>query len=44
MYGGRKNTYEFLMGKPEGSRPLGKLRRRLECKKKLDLHVMDGKV
>ena len=40
---GKKNVYKFLIGKREGRRPLGKLRRRWECNTKLDVKVIDGK-
>ena len=32
-----RNAYRVLVGKPEGKRPLGKLRRRLEDNIKMDL-------
>jgi len=38
MYGGRRGVYRvFLMGKPEGKRPLGRRRRRWEDNIKMDL-------
>jgi hypothetical protein len=35
--GGRRNAYTVLVGKPEGKRPLGRPRRRLEDNIKMDL-------
>jgi hypothetical protein len=35
--GERRGVYRFLVGKPEGKRPLGRPRRRWENKIKLDL-------
>jgi hypothetical protein len=32
-----RNAYKILMGKPEGKRPLGRPRRRLEINIKMDL-------
>jgi hypothetical protein len=40
----RKNTYRILMGKPEGKRPLGKLRRRWVGNIKMDIKRYDGAV
>jgi hypothetical protein len=37
MYGERKGVYRVLVGKPEGSRPLGRPRRRSEDSMKMDL-------
>jgi len=36
-YGERRCVFRVLVGKPEGKRPLGKLRRRWEDNIKLDL-------
>jgi hypothetical protein len=36
-YRERKGVYRFLMGKPEGKRPLGKPRRRWDYNIKMDL-------
>ena len=36
-YGGRESLHKFLMGKPEGKRPLGRPRRRWEDNIKMDL-------
>jgi len=36
-YGGRRGVYRVLVGKPEGKRPLGRLRRRWEDNIKMDL-------
>jgi hypothetical protein len=36
-YGERKGAYRALVGKPEGGRPLGRLRRRWEDNVKMDL-------
>jgi hypothetical protein len=35
--GEKKNVYRLLVGKPEGKRPLGRLRRRLIDNIKMDL-------
>jgi hypothetical protein len=35
--GGKRNVYRLLVGKPEGKRPLGRLRRRWIDNIKLDL-------
>jgi hypothetical protein len=35
--GKKRNAYRILMGKPEGKRPLGTLRRRWEDNIKMDL-------
>ena len=37
MYGERKGVYRVLVGKPEGSRPLGRPRHRSEDSMKMDL-------
>ena len=37
MYGERRSVYRFLVGKPEGKRPLGRPRRRWEHDIYLDL-------
>jgi hypothetical protein len=37
MYGGEERCTQGLLGKPEGKRPLGKPRRRLEDNIKMDL-------
>jgi len=36
--GERRDVYRVLVGKPEGKRPLGILRRRWEDNIKMDLH------
>ena len=36
-YGDRRGVYRVLVGKPEGKRPLGRLRRRWEDNVKMDL-------
>jgi hypothetical protein len=36
-YGERRGVYRVLVGKPEGKRPLGRLRRRWEDNIKMDL-------
>jgi hypothetical protein len=36
--GDRRGVYRFLMGKPEGKRPRGRHRRRLEDNMKMELH------
>jgi hypothetical protein len=35
--GEKRNAYRILVGKPEGNRPLGRLRRRWEDNIKMDL-------
>jgi hypothetical protein len=35
--GGKRNAYRVLVGKPEGKRPLGRLRRRWMDNIKMDL-------
>jgi hypothetical protein len=35
--GEKKNAYRILVGKPEGKRPLGRLRRRWEDNIRMDL-------
>jgi len=37
MYGERRGIYRVLVGKPEGKRTLGRLRRRWEDNIKIDL-------
>jgi hypothetical protein len=37
MHGEKKNAYKILVGKPEGKRPLGRLRRRWEGNIEMDL-------
>jgi hypothetical protein len=37
MHGDKRNVYEVLVGKPEGKRPLQRLRRRVEDNVKIDL-------
>jgi hypothetical protein len=37
MHGEKMNAYRVLVGKPEGKRPLGRLRRRLDDNIKMDL-------
>jgi hypothetical protein len=37
MNGEKRNTYMILVGKPEGKRPLGRLRRRWVGNIKMDL-------
>jgi hypothetical protein len=36
-YGEKRGTYRPLVGKPEGNRPLGRLRRKWEDNIKMDL-------
>jgi len=36
-YGGRRGVYEVLVGKPEGKRPLGRPRHRLDDIIKMDI-------
>ena len=38
MYGGRRDVYRVLVGKPEGKRPPGRHRHRWEDNMKMDLH------
>jgi hypothetical protein len=40
--GENRGAYSVLVGKPEGKRPLGKSRRRLDNNIKMDLQVRDG--
>jgi len=37
-----RNTYKILVGKPEGRRPFGRPRRRMEAKVRLDLREAGG--
>jgi hypothetical protein len=37
---GKRNAYRIMVGKPEGKRPLGRLRRRWEDNIKMDLRVI----
>jgi hypothetical protein len=39
--GGKRNAYMILVGKPEGKRPLGKLRRRWVDNIKIDLKELE---
>jgi hypothetical protein len=39
--GAKRNAYWILVGKPEGKRPLGKPRRRLEDNIKMDLREIE---
>ena len=39
--GERRSVYRVLVGKPEGKRKLGRLRRRWEDNIKMDLHEVD---
>jgi hypothetical protein len=39
--GDKRNAYRILMGKPEGKRPLGRLRRRWVYKIEMDLREID---
>jgi hypothetical protein len=43
--GKKRNAYRILVGKPEGKRPLGRPRRRLEDNIRMDLRKIgwDGK-
>jgi hypothetical protein len=41
-YGGRRDVYRVLVGKPEGKRPLGRSRRRREDIIKTDLQEVGG--
>jgi hypothetical protein len=36
-HGEERNTFRILLGTPEGKRPLGRSRRRLECNTKIGL-------
>ena len=40
--GERRGVYGVLLGKPEGKRPLGRLRRRWEDNIKMDLQEVSG--
>jgi hypothetical protein len=40
--GEERNVYKVLMGKPEGKRPLGRLRRRWEDAIRMDLRETGG--
>ena len=40
-YGERRSVYRFLVGKPQGKRPLGKHRRRWEDNIKMDLQEVE---
>ena len=40
--GARRSAYRFLVGKPEGKRPLVRPRHRWEDNIKLDLHEVGG--
>ena len=40
--GDRRGVYRFLIGKPEGKRPLGRPRRRWEDNNKIDLQEVRG--
>jgi len=40
--GERRGVYRFLVGKPEGKRPLGRPRRRWEDNIKMDLQEVGG--
>jgi hypothetical protein len=42
--GEKRNVYRILVGKPEGKRPLGRLRCRWEDNINMDLRENDGKV
>jgi hypothetical protein len=42
--GEKRNAYRILVGKLEGKRPLGRLRRRWVDNIKIDLRVIDGMV
>ena len=41
-YGERRGVHRVLVGKPEGKRPLGRPRRRLEDNIKMDLQKVGG--
>jgi hypothetical protein len=40
MYGAKKNAYRISVGKPDGKRPLRRIRRRWENNIKMDLREM----
>jgi len=40
--GERRGLYKFLLGKPEGKRPLGRPRHRWDDNIKMDLHEVGG--
>jgi hypothetical protein len=40
IYGVRRGVYRVLVGKPEGMRPLGRLRRGWKDNVKMDLHAV----
>ena len=42
MYGGEESLYRILVGKTEGNRPLGRLKRRWEDNIKMDLKEVGG--
>ena len=42
--GERRSVYRFLVGKPEGKRPLGRPRRRWEDNIKWDVGVWTGSI
>ena len=42
MFGGRRGAYRVLIGKPEGTRPLGTPRRIWEHNIKMDLREVGG--
>ena len=42
LMGERRGVYRVLVGKPEGKRPLGRLRRRWEDNIKIDLQEVGG--
>ena len=41
-YGGGERVHRVLVGKPEGKRPLGRLRRRWQHNIKMDLQEVGG--
>jgi hypothetical protein len=41
LHGGEENAYRILVGKPEGKRPLERLRRRWEDNIKMDLREIE---
>ena len=43
LMGERRGVYRVLVGKPEGKRPLGRLRRRWEDNIKIDLQEVGGR-
>jgi len=43
-YGGGRHIYRVLVGKPEGKRPLGRLRRRWEDNIKMDIQEVGCEV